>query len=68
MTQEEEGSLGAGKRLVCWEVEMEVSRSVLSTLCDPRDCTLPGFSVRGILQTRILECVSHSFLQGIFPT
>ena len=25
------------------------------TLCDPMDCSLPGFSVRGILQASILE-------------
>ena len=26
-----------------------------STLCDPKDCSLPGFSVHGISQARILE-------------
>ena len=26
-----------------------------STLCDPMDCSLPGFSVHGILQARTLE-------------
>ena len=26
-----------------------------STLCKPMDCSLPGSSVHGILQTRILE-------------
>ena len=25
------------------------------TLCDPTDCSLPGFSVNGILQARILQ-------------
>ena len=30
------------------------------------DCSLPGSSVHGILQARILEC--HFLLQGIFPT
>ena len=30
-------------------------------LCDPVDCTPPGFSVRGILQARILEWVAISF-------
>ena len=25
------------------------------TLCDPMDCSLPGFSVHGIFQTRVLE-------------
>ena len=26
------------------------------TLCDPMDCSLPGSSVHGILQARLLEC------------
>jgi len=30
------------------------------TLCDPMDCSLPGSSVRGILQARILEWVAIS--------
>ena len=30
------------------------------TLCDPMDCSLPGSSVCGILQARILECVAIS--------
>ena len=37
-------------------------------LCDPMDCSLPGFSVHEILQARILEWVAVAFLQGIFPT
>ena len=32
------------------------------------DCSPPGSSIRGILQTRIQERVCHSLLQGIFPT
>ena len=31
------------------------------TLCDPMDCSPPGFSVHGIFQARILECVAISF-------
>ena len=31
------------------------------TLCDSMDCSLPGFSVHGILQTRTLEWVAISF-------
>ena len=31
------------------------------TLCDPMDCSLPGSSVHGILQARILEWVAISF-------
>ena len=30
-------------------------------LCDPMDCSLPGSSVRGIFQSRILEWVAFSF-------
>ena len=37
------------------------------TLCDPTDCSLPGSSVHGILQARILEWVPIPS-QGIFPT
>ena len=33
-------------------------------LCDPMDCSLPGSSVHGILQTRILEWVAVSFSRG----
>ena len=29
------------------------------TLCDPVDCGLPGFSVRGVLQARILERIGQ---------
>ena len=25
------------------------------TLCDPMDCSLPGFSIQGIFQARVLE-------------
>jgi len=32
------------------------------------DCNLPGSSVHGILQARILEVGSHSLLQGIVLT
>ena len=31
------------------------------TLCDPMDCSPPGFSVHGILQARILEWVAIPF-------
>ena len=30
-------------------------------LCDPLDCSLPGSSVHGIFQARILKCVTISF-------
>ena len=34
------------------------------TLCDPMDCSLPGSSVQGISQARILEWVAISFSRG----
>ena len=37
------------------------------TLCDPMDCSPPGFSVHGIPQARILEWDCHLLLRGIFP-
>ena len=40
--------------------ENEVTQSC-TTLCDPMDCSLPGFSIHGILQARILEWVTISF-------
>ena len=35
--------------------EVKVSFSVMSDSCDPINCSLPGSSVRGICQARILE-------------
>ena len=37
-------------------------------LCNPMDCSLPGSSVHGILQARILEWVATTFSKGIFPS
>ena len=34
------------------------------TLCNPMDCSPPGFSVHGILQARILEWVAIPFSRG----
>ena len=34
------------------------------TLCNPVDCSPPGFSVHGILQARILEWVAMPFSRG----
>ena len=36
------------------------------TLCDPTDYSLPGSSVHGILQVRILEWVAILFSRGSF--
>ena len=37
------------------------SLQLCPTLCDPMDCSLPGASVHGILQARILEWVAMPF-------
>ena len=34
------------------------------TICNPMDCSLPGSSVHGILQARILEWVAMPFSRG----
>ena len=47
----------------CTESESEVSQ-LCPALCDPMDCSLPGFSVHGIFQARILEWVAISFSRG----
>ena len=41
----------------------EVAQSC-PTLCDPMDCNLPGSSLHGILQARVLEWVAISFSRG----
>ena len=50
-------NLGGICRLSEWMMVAQYS----PTLCDPMDCSLPGSSVRGILQARILEWVAISF-------
>ena len=34
------------------------------TLCDPMDCSLPGASVHGIFQARVLKWVATAFSRG----
>ena len=40
--------------------EREVAQSC-PTLCDPMDCSLPGSSVHGIFQARVLEWGAIAF-------
>ena len=58
--EEEHGTNSIGYR---HESESEVTQSRL-TLCDPMDCSLPGSSVHGIFQARVLEWVAVSFSRG----
>ena len=50
---------------VCVCVRVHMSQSHL-TLCDPIDYSLPGFSVYGISQARMLEQVTISYPRGSF--
>ena len=45
------------------ESESEVTHSY-PTLCDPMDCSLPGSSIHGIFQARVLEWVAIAFSRG----
>ena len=44
-------------------MKLKVAQSC-PTLCDPMDCNLPGFSVHGIFQARILEWGAIPFSRG----
>ena len=49
------------------ELRAQLLQSCL-TLCDPMDYSLPGSSVHGIFQARILEWVAISSSRGVFLT
>ena len=44
--------------------ESEVAQWCL-TLCNPMDCSLPGSSIRGIFQARVLEWVAIAFSKKV---
>ena len=46
-----------------FESKSEVTQSC-PTLCDPKDYSLPGSSVHGIFQARVLEWVATAFSRG----
>ena len=58
-------SYTAGRFFTSWATRKwsEVAQSC-PTLCDPMDCSLPGSSIHGILQARVLEWVAISFSRG----
>ena len=58
----ENTGVGCHCLLQCMKVksESEVTQSCL-TLCNPIDCSLPGFSVHGTFQARVLEWVASAF-------
>ena len=49
------------------DVKVKWSCSVMSALCNPMDCNLPGSSVHGIFQARVLEWVAISFSRRSRP-
>ena len=49
--------------IVVENLESLVVQSCL-TLYDPMDCNLPGSSIHGIFQARVLEWVAISFSRG----
>ena len=60
--------LDEDQKLAYWQCcrrkeEREVAQS-FPTLCDPIDCSLPGFSIHRIFQARVLEWVAISFSRG----
>ena len=61
-----------GKRAVAWAFTCKHEKTdvcvksflLCPTLCDPMECSLPGSSVHGILQARILEWVAMPSSRG----
>ena len=67
--RDQEGNKTALEKINYMEIynsESEVAQSC-PTLCDPVDCSLPGSSIHGILQARVLEWVAISFSRGSRP-
>ena len=64
-------NIGVGSHflLQCMKVksESEVAQSCL-TLRDPLDCSLPGSSIHGIFQARVLEWGAIAFSENIHTT
>ena len=55
-----EGNKKGNTRGVFWLYHVCLVTQMCPTLCDPMDCSPPGFSVHRISQARILECVAIS--------
>ena len=62
------GAKKVGDRCHRWYAAAAVYLLSRLILCNPTDYSLPGSSVHGILQARILEWVAISFSRGIFPS
>jgi len=68
--QRRNGSLGRkGPLSILWvryKNCLEHSWKLCPTLCNPMDCSLPGSSIHGIFQARILEWIAISFSRRCF--
>ena len=51
---------GTALKTVASSSSSEIAQSC-PTLCDPMDCSLPGSSIHGILQARVLEWGAIAF-------
>ena len=54
-------STGVGCHFLLQHMKVKSEREVAqlsTTLCDPMNCSLPGSSVHGISQVRVMECVA----------
>ena len=56
--------MGCHFLLQCMKVESESDAQSCLTLSNPMDCSLPGSSVPGIFQARVLEWIAISFSRG----
>ena len=56
--------LAAAAAIITKTIEQWYYHWVVSDSCDPIDCSLPGSSVHGIIQARILGWVAISFSRG----
>ena len=45
--------------------ESESEAPLCPTLCNPMDCNLPGSSIHGIFQARVLEWVAIAFSSSL---
>ena len=61
-----QASLLTAEAAISWAPNVCVCAQSCLTLCNPMDCSLPGFSVCGIFQARILEWVAISYSRESF--
>ena len=52
---------GVGCHFLLQCMKVKVKLLVMLTLSDPVDCSLPGSSIHGIFQARVLECGAIAF-------